>query len=531
MEPSNDKFLISKRSRSLNNYKCEKTRNIPIESSNLDDNQIGSISKEKETKIDKPQKKALTEKKKIFKVMKNTSPLIINNFNNINNFNIYSNSISAIEIIDKTSQGSNKECLMELLVDNDILKTYNFKSSIFQELTIKFIHKQNPNMGEKEIKECMTSTGNYHRIEELKFLKNLAIVLEGNDFCSAAGWSTLDPNNIYVTSNKIGSNSNTDSRKPIQNSLINNVIDDLLGNKINLDNYDECKNLLEILLANIIFNSSKNSFSYYDSDDKSKYMKYLHIYFKGRRPRRKLRKIYGISNLLVFPRTQVRIKRFIEAIKALLISPIYKNLVTNKKLNINLHAKSANVHSEMKLMNYFIEKVVGENPIKLNSDEKIDIYIAPSRIPCKNCSLVISKVNELSLNGLKFIVPLSINPPRMFKFILPSFLKNENTNYIFRDILDELKNLDKIENNKSKEKIEILSPNSNTTDKQTLPKINSFFTFEDSNNLSVSRDEIIIEDLIKNAVSIFEFIKGYGDNEKVLFDTFKNLVDSYKKNS
>jgi len=97
---------------------------------------------------------------------------------------------------------------------------------------------------------------NYKNEENLKFLKNLAIILEGRDYCTAVSWEEHS-NKIEVSCNLFkGSTSGT-----LQTDIIHKVFYDLKKD-LNLNNLkiEDCKSFLKILLYNLVYNNNDTEF-------------------------------------------------------------------------------------------------------------------------------------------------------------------------------------------------------------------------------------------------------------------------------
>lgn len=187
-----------------------------------DDTPLKQISRAKSNKefsrapkkFDSNTKPEIKSNDKAYKKRKNKTrdpTNIINqtiNNNNFNfNFNLNPEVVSSIPIANHPKADIKKFSLMDQLLNNENRKL-NFKSDIFKKeeqqpinnfnITINYL-MQNENLTQENAKELINENKNYNKIEELNFLKNLAIITEGRDYCSAASLNTNDPRIIYVT--------------------------------------------------------------------------------------------------------------------------------------------------------------------------------------------------------------------------------------------------------------------------------------------------------------------------------------------
>lgn len=295
------------------------------------------------------------------------------------------------------------------------------------------------------------------------------------------------------------------------------VISDLNNNKIIIDNFKSCYNLLEILLANIVYNTKKNELVIYEAEDKEKILKYLHVYLRKKRPKRILRRMLSISSIFIFPRNYTRIFRFVNALHDILESEIYKNII-NKEIEIQIKRNCKNnVHAELKLLDFYINDIFKNHDINkkstLDNKDKFDVFIAPSRFPCAKCRYILQEVNLIPINSFRIITPQTKKKRRLFKFPLPSFLVDSTKNEYLKSILDKIPNND---DKTSKEEIKIQSNNSNKTDKKKLCLINSFYSVLDKNNHSVDYDSNLMKEIVSKVLPILDFIKTNIKDEKVI---------------
>jgi len=527
-----NKLLSSKRERAVNNF-SQDPPSVPSRRVNskkvASDTQTQNITKKKLTK-EITQKRGRTR----FRAEGNTQ--INGNNNNINHFNINLNLNSRYtDLIPNSKKSKSRKVqssLMAELMENP-KKTIEFESSIFQKskssnkmnITINY-YSQAKNISEKKAENFINKFKNYNELLELKFLKNLAIVVEGSDFCSAAALSTDSPNTVYVTSNKLGKYSNHQEASS-QESMMSLVLSDLMEKKIDVKNFNSCYNLLEILLSNIVYNSTKNERMLYEEEDKIKVLKYLYVYLKNKRPKRIMRRMLGISSIFIFPRNQTRIIRFVNAVHEILSSEIYKNLIVNGKIKIKIKRQCRiNVHAELKLMDYYLSDIPDKNHLKgkdNNITGKIDVYIAPSRLPCKTCKLIINEVNKNSSFNYRFITPQTTKKQRNFNFPLPTFMTDEKKKGYFQRII---KQISQRSESTPKEKIKMKTPTSNKTDKKEICQTNSFYTIENNSNSSVEGDDTIINEVLDKLSPLCEYIQNSLGNEKVLKKLIKNFTSN-----
>jgi len=219
------------------------------------------------------------------------------------------NSETKIDIQNNTSKLSNISNIREFKIEN--LNKISNKDEAKQKLRNK--NSQRTKSDLKEVKNNLKTIqshlediknfykpkvdkfnkfDNYKNDENLEFLKNLAVILEGKDFCTAVSWK-LDSKIIEVSCNQFKESTTITH----QTDIIHEVFYDLKKD-FNLKNLkiDDCKSLLKILLYNLVFHNNDTIF--YDTCQESNIYEYLFFFLKKIRPKRVVRQFLNVPYLL-----------------------------------------------------------------------------------------------------------------------------------------------------------------------------------------------------------------------------------------
>lgn len=338
---------------------------------------------------------------------------------------------------------------------------------------------------------------NYEKNQQLKFLKDLAIILEGIDKCTAVGLEDFDfltgpllnENKIFVTCNNFGKfehQSQLNKEVVKQETLIKDVLKDLVNKTIDLNNFDSCRSLLEILLSNImqygrpIDNDLRSMVKV-----KEKYFHYLFPSFKKLRPKQSVRLALGVPDSFAVPKIQNRIRRFSLAIIDLLNSQFYSEFIVTKKIDIEIkHQSPIGVHVELKLLDYFVKEYIFDKNLtsavsQIDNKTKKKIHVAPSRMACIDCKSLIMEINKLNY-PIYFIFPKEKSSVLKYRFHEPDFLSHIPNNDKYKDFLklrgEYQKTKDSVDTKQKKgERYEILK---NTDSAPPLNEISQYKIFD-----------------------------------------------------
>jgi len=261
--------------------------------------------------------------------------------------------------------------------------------------------------------------------EELIFLKNLCILLEGKDDCVSAAY-LKEKEKIYVTSRKFG-NSEGSKRKRGQKEFMEETLKCLLTGEIDFSITSSFIPLVESLIENLIIYSTKKEELFYKKEYKTDLINYLKSFFLKNEPKEGI-EFLNLSLQLEDLAINSRIKRFVESAYKLINSQFYKETFRKNNFTVDIvYASTTGVHAELKIIDYLVKEDILKFTENKSEKKEGNILVTASKKPCKACRAVIKKLND-SFSDREIIFFRNYKEDLIYDLKIPNFLKKTTEN-------------------------------------------------------------------------------------------------------